>query len=384
MGYWQCSMEAMERMKNIFSTNFWNKKRVLITGNTGFKGSWLTLWLSELGAHVTGIGLKPNTTPSLYRQIDIKQRIERQHIADIRDANIIKSIVHECQPEIVIHLAAQPLVKESYRDPLGTWSTNVQGCLNLLEALKHLNHKCSVVMVTTDKVYQNKEWDFGYREDDELGGHDPYSASKAAAEIAIASWRKSFCGHDAHQTKNLAIATARAGNVIGGGDWAENRIIPDAIRALAASRPIGVRNPRATRPWQHVLEPLGGYLCLAKALADNQNDEHKSNLYCSSFNFGPSLEANQTVGELIDATLKYWPGKWVDTSETKGLHEAGRLHLQIDKAVHQLGWMPQWKFARTVARTVDWYRSVDAGEDATQCCLKDIYLYQNSVQTSNE
>lgn len=376
MDDWQCSMEAMETMNNIFNETFWDRKRVLITGNTGFKGSWLTLWLSELGANVTGIGLKPNTTPNLYDQGDIRQRVERQHNVDIQDANAIKGIVNECQPQIVIHLAAQPLVRESYRDPLGTWATNVQGCLNLLEALKDIEHKCSVVMVTTDKVYENKEWDFGYRENDQLGGHDPYSASKAAAEIAIASWRRSFCGENTHQTKYLAIATARAGNVIGGGDWAEDRIMPDAIRSLAANRPIEVRNPRATRPWQHVLEPLSGYLCLAKTLANSQNDEHKSKLYCSTFNFGPLVEANQTVSELINTTLKYWPGKWEDKSDTQGPHEAGRLNLQIDKAMHQLGWMPQWKFDRTVARTVDWYRSVNEGKDATQCCLEDIYFYQ--------
>ena len=276
----------------MLDTHFWVDKRVLVTGHTGFKGSWISLWLSQLGAEVNGVALVPNH-PSLFEQLDLPCFINRHHLLNIGDVNGLAEIVSSCQPQIVIHLAAQPLVRQSYRDPLGTWATNVQGSLNLLEALKPLNHHCSVVMVTTDKVYANREWYYGYREDDRLGGHDPYSASKAATELAISSWRSSFCGREDHQTPHLAIATARAGNVIGGGDWAEDRIIPDAMRSLAAGEPIPVRRPGSTRPWQHVLEPLGGYLLLAEKLTK------VGDTFASAFNFGPSLEANRSVRELI-------------------------------------------------------------------------------------
>jgi CDP-glucose 4,6-dehydratase len=280
--------------------------------------------------------------------------------------------VQDAQPEVVIHLAAQALVRRSYLDPLGTWVTNVQGSLHLLEALKSLQHSCAVVMVTTDKVYANQEWDYGYREVDRLGGHDPYSASKAAAELAIASWRASFCGLGDHQTPHLSIATARAGNVIGGGDWAEDRIVPDAMRSLAAGESIPVRQPQATRPWQHVLEPLGGYLLLAEKLAAG------GAAYASAFNFGPTLEANRSVSKLVEASLAHWPGSWLDLSDPNAPHEAGRLHLQIDKAHHQLGWRPRWPFATTVERTVAWYRAVVEGVDPLQCCLADLQRYQEA------
>jgi CDP-glucose 4,6-dehydratase len=227
-------------------------------------------------------------------------------------------------------------------------------------------------MVTTDKVYANREWDFGYREADRLGGHDPYSASKAGAELAIASWRSSFCGLDAHQTPNVAIATARAGNVIGGGDWAEDRIVPDAMRSLAAGESIPVRRPEATRPWQHVLEPLGGYLLLAEKLLRGEAD-------ASAFNFGPTLEANRSVRELVETALAHWPGSWRDLSDPTAPHEAGRLHLQIDKAHHHLGWRPCWPFATTVERTVAWYRAVHEGASPLQCCLQDLQAYQEAV-----
>jgi len=221
-------------------------------------------------------------------------------------------------------------------------------------------------------VYENREWLYAYRENDPLGGHDPYSASKAAAEIAIASWRASFCGTAHHQTPQLHIATARAGNVIGGGDWAEDRIVPDAIRALAAGKPIGVRNSAATRPWQHVLEPLGGYLRLAESLATDPEPP------CEAFNFGPSLASNRPVGELVATILEHWPGEWLDQSDPNAPHEAGLLHLQIDKAHHRLGWQPRWDYATTIARTVGWYRAVHEGASALECCLADLSSYQES------
>ena len=266
----------------------------------------MALWLKQLGAKVHGLGLAPDTSPSLFGQIDPASFLESHSLINICEPHAVASLVSACQPQVVFHLAAQPLVRRSYRDPLATWATNVQGSLNVLEALKSLDHPCVVVMVTTDKVYANREWDFGYREDDRLGGCDPYSASKAAAELAIASWRHSFCGLEAHQNSHLAIASARAGNVIGGGDWAEDRIFPDAMRSLASGHSIPVRCPSATRPWQHVLEPLGGYLLLAEKLAEDPVSNS------ASFNFGPTLEANRSVRDLVLEVLTHWPGYWQD------------------------------------------------------------------------
>jgi CDP-glucose 4,6-dehydratase len=359
---------------------FWRGRRVLLTGHTGFKGSWLSLWLLSLGAEAWGYALPPEPNRSLFHELNLDPACGsadgaqlNHQLGDLCDLKALQLLVAQAQPEVVLHLAAQPLVRRSYLDPLATWATNVQGSLHLLEALKLLQHPCAVVMVTTDKVYANREWDYGYREHDRLGGHDPYSASKAAAELAIASWRASFCGSAAHQTPHLAIATARAGNVIGGGDWAEDRIVPDAMRALAAREPIPVRNPRATRPWQHVLEPLGGYLLLAEKLARAHGP---NNPYASAFNFGPTLEANRSVGELVQEALLHWDGKWNDLSDPHAPHEAGRLHLQIDKAHHQLGWQPRWNFAITVARTVAWYRAVHEGASPLEFCLADLEAYQ--------
>ena len=356
---------------------FWAGRRVLLTGHTGFKGAWLLLWLQELGAQVWATALPPEPVPNLFRELAANRPpgVEHgweHHEGDIRDLADLKSLVERCQPEVVLHLAAQPLVRLSYRDPLTTWATNVQGSLHLLEALKHLQQPCAVVMVTTDKVYANREWAYGYREDDRLGGHDPYSASKAAAELAIASWRDSFCGSGPHQTPYLTIATARAGNVIGGGDWAEDRIVPDAMRALAHGEAIPVRRPESTRPWQHVLEPLGGYLLLAERL------RNAGGTAASAFNFGPQLEANRSVHQLVEEALLHWPGTWVKRSDPGAPHEAGQLHLQIDKAHHQLGWQPRWDFATSVARTVGWYRAVHEGASALECCLADLNAYQDN------
>ena len=364
----------------ILEASFWRGRRVLVTGHTGFKGSWLTLWLLSLGAEVWGYALSPEPGRALFTDLGLDRFTGprdwgnlHHRLGDVCDLEALRNCVQEAQPEVVIHLAAQPLVRRSYRDPLGTWATNVQGSLNLLEALKPLQHPCSVMMVTTDKVYANQEWDYGYRENDRLGGYDPYSASKAAAELAIASWRISFCGSGVHQTPHLAIASARAGNVIGGGDWAEDRIVPDAMRSLAAGEAIPVRRPEATRPWQHVLEPLGGYLLLAEKLAT------VGQTYASAFNFGPALDANCSVRELVEAALAHWPGSWRDLSDLTAPHEASRLHLQIDKAHHQLGWQPRWSFPITVERTVAWYRAVHEGASPLACCLQDLTSYQEAL-----
>ena len=353
---------------------FWSGKRVLLTGHTGFKGSWLLLWLQELGADVWTFALEPEPNPNLFRDLFYGRALDHIHqnqYGDIADLDSLRSFVLRAQPEVVLHLAAQPLVRRSYVDPLGTWSTNVMGSLNLLEALKQLQHTCAVVMVTTDKVYENREWVYGYREPDRLGGHDPYSASKAGAEIAIASWRSSFCGSASHQTPHLLIATARAGNVIGGGDWAADRIVPDVMRSLACGEQISVRNPNATRPWQHVLEPLSGYLRLAEALCTESSPP------CEAFNFGPHLASNRSVGELVDTILEYWPSVRRDDPDFNAPHEANLLHLQIDKAQHVLKWKPCWDYVDTVSRTVRWYYSVYEGASPLDCCMSDLNAYRS-------
>ena len=358
------------------SSSFWSGRRVLLTGHTGFKGSWLLLWLQELGAEVWTISREPEPSPNLFLHLsqDLPAgKAWQNNFGDLADLTSLKALVNRAQPDVVFHLAAQSLVRRSYQDPLDTWSTNVIGSLHLLEALKPLQHPCAVVMVTTDKVYQNREWPYGYREPDRLGGHDPYSASKAGAEIAISSWRSSFCGQDTHQTPFLRIATARAGNVIGGGDWAADRIVPDAIRSLVRGEPISVRNPAATRPWQHVLEPLSGYLRLAKALVEDSQPP------CEAFNFGPSLSSNRPVSDLVATILEHWPGEWLDHSDPNAFHEANLLHLQIDKAHHRLGWQPRWDYATTLARTVGWYRAHYQGTPALDCCLADLNAYTSHL-----
>ena len=347
---------------------FWQGRKVLLTGHTGFKGSWLALWLNELGAQVTGLALAPEVGLNLFDQLQLERLLDHR-LGDIRDPDLLKAIVAETQPDVVLHLAAQPLVRLSYQEPVATWATNVMGTISMLEALRLLDQPCSAVLITTDKVYRNNEWLYGYRENDPLGGHDPYSSSKAAAEIAIASWRSSFCGMSPHQTPHLRVASARAGNVIGGGDWALDRIVPDAMRALSRGEPIGVRNPGATRPWQHVLEPLGGYLRLAENLSSSAE-------LANVFNFGPQLEANRPVRELVEEALRHWPGLWQDQSDPSAPHEASLLNLVIDKAHHQLGWAPRWNFATTVERTVNWYRRVQEGQaSALECCLDDLAAY---------
>ena len=358
------------------NTSFWHGKRVLLTGHTGFKGSWLLLWLQQLQAQLWTFSLEPEPEPNLFLQLYASRPPGdswHHQIGDLRDLDALRSLVIRVQPEIVLHLAAQPLVRRSYEDPLGTWSTNVMGSLHLLEALKPLQNRCAVVMVTTDKVYANREWSYGYRENDRLGGHDPYSASKAGAEIAIASWRASFCGTLPHQNPHLRIATARAGNVIGGGDWAVDRIVPDAIRSLANHVPIPVRNRSATRPWQHVIEPLAGYLRLAEFLATQDHP------LCDAYNFGPTLASNRTVEDLVKKIIEYWPGEWLDRSDPLALHEANLLHLQVDKAHHHLGWQPRWDFTTTIARTVAWYRAHHDGVPALDCCLSDLNSYSSHL-----
>ncbi len=330
-------------------------KRVWLSGHTGFKGGWLATWLLRLGAHVQGFALAPPTTPNLFEQINLASDLA-QASNDIRDLAAVEKSIREAQPDFVFHLAAQPLVRLSYEQPRETYETNVMGTVNVLEALRRLDRPCVAIMVTTDKCYENREWLHAYREEDPLGGHDAYSSSKAAAEIAIAAYRRSFFSRP-NECK-IALASARAGNVIGGGDWAVDRIVPDSIRALQKGQPIPVRNKTATRPWQHVLEPLSGYLSLAATIAHALQSEDSDRLtqLCSAFNFGPRLESNKSVEQLVVGLLKNWHGEWRDQSDPAAPHEAGRLNLAIDKAFHLLDWSPVWNFSETIARTAAWYR----------------------------
>jgi CDP-glucose 4,6-dehydratase len=338
--------------------SIYHGKRVLITGHTGFKGAWLAEWLLALGAEVTGFALPPPTTPSLFDQLALKTRL-RHLEGDVRDLSAVQAAVAASRPDFVFHLAAQPLVRLSYAQPVETYATNVMGTVNVLEAVRQAAdsaHPCVVVAITTDKCYENKEWVHSYREEDPMGGYDPYSSSKGAAELVIASYRRSYFSATDSPVK---LASARAGNVIGGGDWALDRIVPDCIRALAKGATIPVRNKVATRPWQHVLEPLSGYLWLGACLHSSQLSAHSSKL-SSAFNFGPALASNRNVAELVQEILKHWPGKWVDQSDPKAVHEAQLLNLATDKAHHFLGWSPAWTFAETIARTVEWYLESNA------------------------
>jgi CDP-glucose 4,6-dehydratase len=330
--------------------------RVLVTGHTGFKGAWLCEWLLNLGARVAGIALPPNTDPSLFEQLGLESRLDH-HVQDIRQPGPVAAIVRDFRPDFVFHLAAQPLVRLSYEQPVETWETNVLGTIHLLEALRTLDHPCAALFITTDKCYENREWLYAYREADPLGGHDPYSSSKAGAEIAIAAWRRSFFPADSP----VKIATARAGNVIGGGDWALDRIVPDAMRALARGESIPVRNKTSTRPWQHVLEPLSGYLWLAALLADPILPDPLR--LRDAFNFGPRLESNRTVQQLVLEILKHRPGQWEDRSDPNAPHEAGLLNLSTEKAFHLLRWRPVWDFEETIARTTEWYTRVEKSLD---------------------
>lgn len=329
--------------------------RVLVTGHTGFKGAWLTEWLLQLGARVGGFSLNVPTRPALSESLDWGGRIQ-EWAGDICDRAAIQKAILDFQPAFIFHLAAQPLVRTSYAEPVATFQTNVIGTLQVLDAARSLTSPCTILGVTTDKCYENREWLHGYRESDPLGGHDPYSASKAAAEIAIASFRSSFLSRGP-----IRLASARAGNVIGGGDWALDRIVPDAMRALSSGREIEVRNPAAIRPWQHVLEPLGGYLWLAALLArDNANP---ASPLASAFNFGPAVDSQRTVRDLVETMLQFWPGQWRDASNPNAVHEAGRLQLSIDKAHALLGWKPVWDFKQTLAATVSWYRDHATSSD---------------------
>ena len=345
-------------------------KTVCVTGHTGFKGSWLVEWLLILGAKVVGYALDPPTEPSHFSQIDLGPRLADDIRADVRDVEGIRRMLREHRPDFIFHLAAQPIVRLSYAQPLETMATNVMGTANVIEAVRREQRRCVVVVVTTDKVYENHETPQAYRETDRLGGHDLYSASKGCAEMVISSYRRSFFRECIVTGKEpvIAVASARAGNVVGGGDWGKDRLVPDCVRSLERGEAIPVRNKTSTRPWQHVLEPLSGYLRLGAEIfrelsSASAEGGSRADALCSAFNFGPHSASHKTVLDLVTEILRHWPGEWQDQSDPDAPHEAGQLNLATDKALDLLEWRPQWDFQRTIEQTVVWYRSViEAGD----------------------
>lgn len=345
--------------------NCYKNKKILLTGASGFKGSWLALWLNSLGANVLGYSLEPNTTPSMSKELKIESKIKNV-FGDIRDREKLEKIFNEFQPEVVFHLAAQPLVRLSYSEPLNTYETNVIGTLNVLEAARKCGSVKAFVNVTTDKCYENKEINRGYREDEPMGGHDMYSSSKGCVEIMSSSYRRSFLEH------SYAMATARAGNVIGGGDWALDRLIPDCVRFINEQKKIEIRNPIATRPWQHVLEPLSGYLTLGKNLLE------EGQKYAEGFNFGPNADSVLTVADVAQKVIEYYGAGEVIIHKKDNLHEANLLMLDIAKAEKVLGWTPTYTADEAVKNTVEWYKRFYNGENMYDFTIEQIKNYEKS------
>lgn len=357
-------MEGLEL--TVVSPPFWSGRRVLVTGHTGFKGSWLSLWLHSLGAETHGLALDPPTDPSLFEHASIGELLASDQRVDIRDAAAVRAAVRRVAPEIVIHMAAQPLVRASYDIPLETYATNVMGTAHVLDALRGVDSIRAAVSVTTDKVYENVERPGGYREDEPLGGYDPYSSSKAAAELVTAAYRRSFLAE-----QGVAVATARAGNVIGGGDWAADRLVPDALAAFAQGRPVEIRNPSAVRPWQHVLEPLSGYLLLAERLVEAPSD------FSEAWNFGPDASDAMPVRDIIERIAALWGdgASWIGDHGDHP-HEAALLGLDAGKAAARLGWRPRWTLDQALTATVEWQRATLAGESPRATSLEQIAAYE--------
>jgi len=348
---------------------FWNGKRVLLTGHTGFKGSWLSIWLQSMGAQVVGYALAPPTNPSLFEVAEVGNSMT-SIIGDIRDLEHLRKVFDEHKPEIVIHMAAQPLVRYSYVEPVETYSTNVMGTVNLLEAVRSTSSVRSVVNVTTDKCYENREWAWGYRENEPMGGYDPYSSSKGCAELVTAAYRNSYFNPEKYKIHGVAIASARAGNVIGGGDWAEDRLLPDIMRAIIQCKPVKIRNPHAIRPWQHVLEPLSGYLVLAQKLYEN------GAIFAEGWNFGPNDEDAKTVKWIVEKLTVSWGdgANWVLDDGDKP-HEAHYLKLDCSKSRGRLGWQPKWCLNEALEKIVDWQKCYQQGADMRTVTLDQIEVY---------
>ena len=351
--------------------NIYNSTKVLITGHTGFKGSWLALWLSQMGAKITGYSLRPPTDPNHF---DLLSLDIVSMISDVRDAEKLKRVFIERQPEIVFHLAAQPIVRLSYKDPVATFTSNVMGTVNMLEAAGASGAVRAIVNVTSDKCYENREWPWGYRESDPMGGHDPYSASKGCSELITSCWRNSFFNlKDYGSLHHTLLASGRAGNVIGGGDWALDRLIPDMVRAVHKNETVNIRNPHATRPWQHVLEPLSGYLLLGQKLLEGRKE------FAEAWNFGPSEDDNVTVGEIVEQVKKTWPKIDYEIDKTPDqLHEAGMLRLDCSKARTKLQWAPVWDGKAAVEKTVQWYRAFYESNDVQT--MENLHRYIADAQ----
>jgi CDP-glucose 4,6-dehydratase len=347
---------------------FWQGKRVFLTGHTGFKGSWLSLWLQNLGTELTGYALAPPTQPSLFEIANVGNEM-LSVIGDIRNPSELRSAMQAAQPEIVIHMAAQALVRQSYLDPLETYATNVMGTVHLLEAVRQTPGVKAVVIVTSDKCYENKEWEWGYRENEPMGGHDPYSSSKGCAELVASAYRRSFL-----QSQGVAVATARAGNVIGGGDWAADRLIPDVLRAFKRNQPVVIRNPHATRPWQHVLEPLSGYLTLAEHLFEHGAE------FAEGWNFGPHDHDARPVQWIVEELVGRWgQGARFELDAGTHPHEAHFLKLDISKAKARLRWAPRWTVAFSLGKVVEWHNALAANEDMRAFTLEQISSYHQGV-----
>lgn len=349
-------------------------RTVFVTGHTGFKGSWLALWLNRLGARVTGYALAPPTDPSNFVTSGIEALLARHVNGDVRDAEKIRAAMGACQPDVVFHLAAQTLVRQGYVDARETFEANVMGTVNVLEAVRGLERPCTVIIVTSDKCYENRAPEQRHKECDPFGGSDPYSASKAAAEIVTECYRRSFFRPENVRAHGIKLASVRAGNAIGGGDWAKDRIVPDSIKALIANRPVLVRNPRAIRPWQHVLEPLSGYLMLAGRMLESDDPR-----LCSGWNFGPRAEDEATVQELVGLILRAWGGtRWENTKNGNQPREELVLRLSTEKAERELGWKARWNMEETTKRTAAWYRKYhsEPRRSTREICLKDIEEYE--------
>jgi CDP-glucose 4,6-dehydratase len=353
---------------------FWKGKKVFITGHTGFKGSWLCLWLHSLGAELTGFSLEPPTKPNMFNLCNIK-KITNTIIGDVRNFQHLKSSLSTADPDIVFHMAAQPLVRASYDNPVETYETNTMGTAHLMEGIRELDHKKArvVINVTTDKCYENKEWNWGYRENEPLGGYDPYSNSKACSELVTHAFRNSYFNPKAYEIHQVAVATARAGNVIGGGDWATDRLIPDCFRSILKGEKITIRNPHATRPWQHVLEPLSGYITLAEKMY-KEGDK-----YSEAWNFGPNEEGEQTVEWIVKKVCEKWGDQASYTVlEESSVHEAHFLKIDCSKARFILGWRPRWEIEEAIDKIVEWQRAYKNGENLKAISLKQLEQYSNT------